>query len=73
MNAQRGLDLFFNVLLARSRLGDGGGERRQSGRQKKPSPDGTEEETQSLMFCLVLNRLINVNCNNTLLIIDKYC
>ena len=40
---------------------------------KKPSPDGNEEETQSLMFCLVLNRLINVNCNKALLIIDKYC
>ena len=34
MNAQCGLDLFFNVLLARSRLRDGG-ERRQSGRAKK--------------------------------------
>ena len=34
MNAQRGLNLFFNVLLARSRLREGG-ERRQSGREKK--------------------------------------
>ena len=34
MNAQRGLNLFFNVLLACSRLREGG-ERRQSGREKK--------------------------------------
>ena len=38
---------------------------------KKQSPDGTEEETRNLMFCLVLNRIVNVNCNNTLLTIDK--
>ena len=46
MNAQRGLDLFFNGLLATySRLRDGG-ERRQSEREKEPRPDGTEEESQ---------------------------
>ena len=41
MNAQRGLDLFFNLLLACSRLRDGG-ELRQSGHEK---PDGTEKES----------------------------
>ena len=45
MNAQRGLNLFFNVLLACSRLQEGG-ERRQSGREKKKKtrPE-TEEES----------------------------
>lgn len=38
MNAQRGLNLFFNVLLACSRLREGG-ERRQSGREKKKKRD----------------------------------
>ena len=38
MNAQRGLNLFFNVLLACSRLREGG-ERRQSGRKKKKKTD----------------------------------
>ena len=47
MNAQRGLNLFSNVLLACSRLREGG-ERRQSGREKKKKkktrPE-TEEES----------------------------
>ena len=38
----RGLDLFFNVLLARLRDGR---EQRQSKGEKKPRPDGTEEES----------------------------
>ena len=44
MNAQRGLNLFFNVLLACSRLREGG-ERRQSGREKKKTRPETEEES----------------------------
>ena len=47
MNAQCGLNLFFNVLLAGSRLREGE-ERRQSGREKKKKkktrPE-TEEES----------------------------
>ena len=38
MNAQRGLNLFFNVLLACSRLREGG-ERRQGEREKKKKRD----------------------------------
>ena len=55
MNAQRGLNLLFNVLLARSRLREGG-EGRQSGREmesgdradvkkKKKTRPETEEES----------------------------
>ena len=49
MNAQCGLDLFFTVLLAYSRLRDGG-EQPQSEREKEPRPDGTEERAGSLAF-----------------------
>ena len=45
MTTQRRLDLFFNVLLAYSRLRDDG-ERRQSEHEKEPRPDGTEEESR---------------------------
>ena len=44
MNAQRGPNLCFNVLLACSRLREGG-ERRQSGREKKKTRPETEEES----------------------------
>ena len=44
MNAQHGLNLFFNVLLACPRLQEGG-ERRQSGREKKKTKPETEKES----------------------------
>jgi len=46
MNAQRGLNLFFNVLLACSRLREGG-ERRQSEREKRKKKTRPETEEES--------------------------
>ena len=76
MNAQRGLNLFFNVLLACSRLREGG-ERRQSVREKKKKtrPE-TEEESwrrtaPSLFFVgfsnFAIPRMISVSEPNVLL------
>ena len=75
MNAQRGLNLFFNVLLACYRLREGG-ERRQSGREKKKTRPETEEESwrrtaPSLFFVgfpnFAISRMISDSEPNVLL------